>query len=248
MLQISDLTVEIEGKKVLDRFCLTVKPGETHAIMGPNGSGKSTLCYALMGHTKFEIKTGKIKFLGKDLQKLDTAERAKLGLFLGFQYPQEVAGITMGNFLRQISNMRLSGKESKKQLGVAEYFPVARGLFETVGLDQEFIGRGVNEGFSGGEKKRAEVVQMAAFNPKLAILDEIDSGLDIDSLKQTARAIESVRQKSKMGLILITHYQRLLHYLPVDFVHVMMEGRLVASGGRDLVKKLEKNGYQQFKK
>ncbi|MCC6643301.1 Fe-S cluster assembly ATPase SufC [Candidatus Peregrinibacteria bacterium] len=218
MLKISDLTVEIEGKKVLDGFSLEIKPGESHAIMGPNGSGKSTLCFALMGHPKYKVIDGKIELNGQDLLKMSTDARARAGIFLGFQYPREVAGITFGNFLRQAANLR-----SEKKLGPAEYYKTAGILMEQVGLDKKFIGRGVNEGFSGGEKKRAEIAQLAALRPQFAFLDEIDSGLDIDSLKTTAKAIEDVRKENEMGLVMITHYQRLLHHLKADFVHVMVD-------------------------
>ncbi len=246
MLKIKNLQVKVDGKKILDGFSLEVKAGETHAIMGPNGSGKSTLCYALLGHPRYVISGGSIKFKGKDISKLSTDERARMGIFLGFQYPREVGGITFGNFLRQASNLRMK-KGKEKQYGVAEYFPVAKKLLKTVALEESFISRGVNEGFSGGEKKRAEIAQMAVLQPDLAILDEVDSGLDIDSLKNTAKAISKIKKASRMGLIVITHYQRLLHYLTADRVHVMMDGRIVASGGKELVRKLEKKGYQQFK-
>ncbi len=246
MLKIKDLQVEVDGKPVLNGFTLTVKSAETHAIMGPNGSGKSSLCYALLGHPRYKITGGKAEFAGKNILKLTTDERARLGIFLGFQYPREVAGITFGNFLRQIDNLH-NKKANNKVYGLAEYFPVAKEILKTVALGDSFIGRGINEGFSGGEKKRSEIAQMAAFKPKLAMLDEIDSGLDIDSLKKTARAIEKLKKQTGTGLILITHYQRLLHYLPVDYVHVMIDGKLVASGGKELVKILEKDGYQRFK-
>lgn len=239
--------MEAEGKVILDGFSLEVKPGETHAIMGPNGSGKSTLCYAIMGHPKYKIRGGSIEFKDKDILKMPTDERARLGIFLGFQYPKEVAGITFGNFLRQASNLRAIGKDPQaKQLGVGEYFRIAGELLGKVHLDKQFIGRGVNEGFSGGEKKRAEIAQMAALQPDLALLDEIDSGLDIDSLKKTAEAIEGIKQETGMGMIIITHYQRLLHYVKADRVHVMRAGRLVKSGGMELVEKLEEEGYQNI--
>lgn len=247
MLKIENLTVEVDGKIILDGFNLDVKPGETHAIMGPNGSGKSTLCYALMGHPRYKITDGKVNFLGKDLLKMSTDERARLGIFLGFQYPREVAGITFGNFLRQASNLRAKTENpDAKQTGAGEYFKIAGELLEKVNLEKSFIGRGVNEGFSGGEKKRAEIVQMAALKPRLAVLDEIDSGLDIDSLKTTAKAIQEILKETGMGLILITHYQRLLHHLKADHVHVMRGGKLVKSGGMNLVEQLEKEGYQNI--
>jgi Fe-S cluster assembly ATP-binding protein len=244
MLKINDLVVKVDGQNVIDSLCLSVNSGETHALMGPNGSGKSSLCLALMGHPRFKVISGEIEFEGKDLLELSTDERARLGLFLGFQYPREVSGITFGNFLRQAANLRLV--EAQKPHGAAEYFKIAAKLMEEVGLEKSFIGRGVNEGFSGGEKKRAEIAQMIALKPKLAVLDEIDSGLDIDALKVTASAIEKVKADTGMGLLLITHYQRLLHHLPVDFVHVMVKGKVVASGGPEMVETLEKEGYKSF--
>lgn len=244
VLKIEGLRVEVGGKEILKDFSLTVKPGETHAIMGPNGSGKSTLCYALMGHPRYKITAGSAEFNGKDILALSTDARAKLGIFLGFQYPREVAGITFGNFLRQAVNLRKA--KSEKPYGAAEYFKVAQGLLEKIQMDKKFIGRGVNEGFSGGEKKRAEIVQMAALKPALALLDEIDSGLDIDALKAVAEGIFIVKEETGMGLLLITHYQRLLHYLKADHVHVMMEGRIVKSGGMEIVEELEKEGYKKY--
>jgi Fe-S cluster assembly ATP-binding protein len=246
-LKIEGLTVEVEGKKILDGFTLTVNPGETHAIMGPNGSGKSTLCYALMGHPKYKITSGKATFDGHNLFELRTDARARLGIFLGFQYPREVAGITFGNFLRQASNIKRKTEDNTaKPFGAAEYFKVAGGLMDELKMDRRFIGRGVNEGFSGGEKKRAEIVQMKALEPKLALLDEIDSGLDIDALKDVATGVSEVKEKTGMGLLLITHYQRLLHYLKADFVHVMVAGKIVQSGGMELVEELEKEGYKNY--
>lgn len=240
-LKISDLTVEIDGKRVLDDFSLEIKPGETHAIMGPNGSGKSTLCFALLGHPKYKVIKGKIELDGQNLLEMSTDQRAKAGVFLGFQYPREVAGITFGNFLRQAVNLK-----SEKKVGPADYYKVAGHMLDKVGLDRKFIGRGVNEGFSGGEKKRAEIVQLAALKPNFAFLDEIDSGLDIDSLKTVSKAIDEVRTESSMGLVMITHYQRLLHHLKADFVHVMVAGKIVKSGGMELVEELEKEGYKNY--
>lgn len=244
VLKIEGLEVEVNGKVILQDFSLTVNPGETHAIMGPNGSGKSTLCYALLGHPRYLVKAGKIEFDGKNVLEMSTDERAKMGLFLGFQYPREVAGITFGNFLRQAVNLRKP--EGEKPYGAAEYFKVAQELLEKIQMDKKFIGRGVNEGFSGGEKKRAEIVQMAALNPGLAILDEIDSGLDIDALKAVAEGIAKVKSETGMGLVLITHYQRILHYLKADHVHVMVAGKIVKSGGMEIVEELEKNGYKNY--
>lgn len=241
ILKIEGLKVEADGKLIIDDFSLTIKSGETHVIMGPNGSGKSTLCYALLGHPKYKIVAGKATFNGADLLEMSTDQRAKAGIFLGFQYPKEVPGITFGNFLRKAANL-----QSEKQASASEFIKKAAEVLEEVHLDRKFIGRGLNEGFSGGEKKRAEIAQMAVIKPKIAILDEVDSGLDIDSLKITAESIGQQQKKLGMGLLLITHYQRLLNYLPTDFVHIMVKGRLVKSGGKELVVELEKDGYKNY--
>lgn len=245
MLNIKNLSVSINNEQILKNFNLEVKKGETHVIMGPNGSGKSTLCYAIMGHPKYNIESGEIEFNGQNILKMSTDERARAGLFLAFQYPKEVPGITFGNFLRQISNIKLKEKE-EKTLNPIEYFKIAKELIEKVDLDKSMIGRGVNEGFSGGEKKRAEIVQMSALKPKLALIDEIDSGLDIDSLKKIAQSIKDIKSETGMGTILITHYQRILKYLNVDIIHIMKNGKIVKTGGKDLVEELEKNGYKSF--
>lgn len=247
VLKIEGLKVEVVGKEILRDFDLLVNPGEIHAIMGPNGSGKSTLCYALMGHPKYKITGGVVEFDGRNILELSTDKRAQLGIFLGFQYPREVAGITFGNFLRQAANIKKKNvDEAAKPFGAAEYFKIAGGLMDELKMDRKFIGRGVNEGFSGGEKKRAEIVQMSALKPNLALLDEIDSGLDIDALKDVAAGIMAVKESTGMGLILITHYQRLLRYLKADFVHVMVEGRIVKKGGMEIVEELEKVGYKSY--
>lgn len=246
-LKISNLTVEVNQKEILKDFNLTINSGETHAIMGPNGSGKSTLCYALMGHPRYIVKNGRADFNGENILAMSTDARARLGLFLGFQYPREVAGITFGNFLRQAANIKRKIEQpEEKPFGAAEYFKMAGSLLAEVKMDKKFIGRGVNDGFSGGEKKRAEIVQMAALKPKFALLDEIDSGLDIDALKEVAEGIEKVKKESGMGLLLITHYQRILHYLKADFVHVMINGTIVNSGGMEVVEELEKDGYKNY--
>ena len=246
-LKIKDLEVEVEGKRVLNGFSLEIKQGETHAIMGPNGCGKSTLCYALLGHPKYKVVAGEVTMNGTDILAMATDERARAGIFLGFQYPREVAGITFGNFLRQAANLRAKADNPEaKSIGPAEYYKTAGSLLEKVGLDKRFIGRGVNEGFSGGEKKRAEIVQMAALKPKFALLDEIDSGLDIDSLKLTAKEIADIQKENPVGLLLITHYQRLLHHLKADYVHVMIDGKIVRSGGMEVVEELEKDGYKNY--
>lgn len=241
ILKITGLKVEADGKLIIDGLDLTIRSGEIHVIMGPNGSGKSTLCYALMGHPKYKIVTGSVIFDGKDLLEMSTDQRARMGIFLGFQYPKEVPGITFGNFLRKASNL-----QTEKQASASEFIKTASAVLEAVKLDRKFIGRGLNEGFSGGEKKRAEIAQMAVIKPKIAILDEVDSGLDIDSLKITADNIAAQKEKLGLGLLLITHYQRLLDYLAADFVHIMVRGKLVKSGGKELVVELEKDGYKNY--
>jgi Fe-S cluster assembly ATP-binding protein len=241
ILKITGLKVEADGKLIIDGLDLTIRSGEIHVIMGPNGSGKSTLCYALMGHPKYKIIAGSVTFDGKDLLEMSTDQRARMGIFLGFQYPKEVPGITFGNFLRKASNL-----QTEKQASASEFIKTASAVLEAVKLDRKFIGRGLNEGFSGGEKKRAEIAQMAVIKPKIAILDEVDSGLDIDSLKITADNIAAQKEKLGLGLLLITHYQRLLDYLAADFVHIMVKGKLVKSGGKELVLELEKEGYKNY--
>jgi len=237
-LKINGLKVSIENKEILKGIDLTVKQGEIHAIMGPNGSGKSTMSYALMGHPKYQVTGGQVTVDGTDILSLTPDKRAKTGLFLGFQYPVEVPGVRLGNFLRIAYN----SVHSDAQLSPTKFFRLLKEKVNMLGIDENFIGRSLNEGFSGGEKKRAEVLQMAVLKPKFAILDETDSGLDIDSLKIVANAINAMAGPD-IGLILVTHYQRLLQYITPDFVHVVVDGRIVKSGGRDLARELEEKGY-----
>ncbi len=241
LLKITDLEVEVEGKKVLKGVNLEISKGQKHAIMGPNGSGKSSLCFALMGHPKYKIVNGKIEFAGTDVAELATDKRAALGLFLSFQYPQEIPGITLGNFLRQAANLR-----NKAKVGPAEFYKIAQAELAELGMDKRFIGRGVNQGFSGGEKKKSEIAQLSVLKPKLAMLDEIDSGLDIDALQVMSERINKIQAESEMSMLLITHYQRLLHYIKVDYVHVMVRGRLVDTGNSDLVSEIESDGYKKY--
>ncbi len=243
-LEIKNLHVTVEGNEILKGVDMIIKSGEMHAIMGPNGSGKSTLCYSVMGHPRYKITEGDVLMNGKSILKMSTDERARLGLFLGFQYPHEIPGITFGNFLRIASN---NIKTEKKRLGPMEFYPVLQNEFKNLHMDESFIGRGLNEGFSGGEKKRAEIAQLAVLKPKMAILDEIDSGLDIDGLRAVANGIGAVFKKQRHGLLLITHYQRILNFLKPDFVHVMGDGKILMSGGKELAKKLEKSGYNSLK-
>lgn len=237
-LEIINLSVTVEDKEILKGLSLTVPEGEVHAIMGPNGSGKSTLAATLMGHPKYEVKVGSIKYKGKDVLSLSPDERSKLGLFLSFQYPQEVAGVSMGNFLRSALNAR-----RKKPMPVPEFFNLMKGKIKDMGMHEDFITRGVNEGFSGGEKKRAEILQMTILQPTMAILDETDSGLDIDALKIVAAGVNSMRSPER-GFLVITHYQRLLNYIKPDVVHVLIGGRIVRTGGAELALILEKEGYK----
>ena len=237
-LSIKGLKVNIEGKQILKGIDLTVRQGEIHAIMGPNGSGKSTLSYSLMGHPKYQITGGQVTVDGTDVLSLTPDKRAKLGLFLGFQYPVEVSGVRLGNFLRIAYN----AVHSDNQLSPTKFFRLLKEKVNTLGIDENFIGRSLNEGFSGGEKKRAEVLQMAVLQPKFAILDETDSGLDIDSLKIVANAI-NLMAGPDIGLVLVTHYQRLLQYITPDQVHVVVNGKVVKSGGKELAKELEEKGY-----
>lgn len=246
-LEIKNLSVAVEGKEILKDLSLTIKAGEMHIIMGPNGSGKSTLCNALMGHPKYDITGGEALLNGVNIVELDPDKRAQAGLFLAFQYPREIPGITFGNFLRHSVNaIQKATDPSAKPYGPAQFVPIVQKQFEVVKMDRQFIGRSVNEGFSGGEKKRAEIIQMATLQPKIAMLDEIDSGLDIDALKIVAGGIQEVFERTNMGVMLITHYQRVLNYLKPQFVHIMVNGKIVKSGGNELVAELEKNGYEQF--
>ncbi len=246
-LEIKNLGVAIDGKQILEDFSLTINTGEIHIIMGPNGSGKSTLCNALMGHPKYDITGGEALFDGQNVLEMDPDKRAQLGLFLGFQYPREIPGITFGNFLRIATNaIQKARNPEAKPYGPMQFIPRLQEGMEMVKMNKQFIGRSLNEGFSGGEKKRAEIVQLAVLQPKIAMLDEIDSGLDIDALKIVAEGIQSVFEKTGMAVLLITHYQRILNYLIPHFVHVMVKGKIVKSGGRELAMELEKNGYENI--
>lgn len=244
MLNIQDLSVSIEQKPILKNFSLKVNPGEIHAIMGPNGTGKSTLASVLAGRDVYEITSGKIDFLGSDLLELEPDERARLGLFLAFQYPVEIPGVSTTNFMKAAIN------EHRKSKGLGpmeakEFLTLMKEKAALVELNKEFLSRSLNEGFSGGEKKRNEIFQMAMLDPKLAILDETDSGLDIDALRIVANGVNKLRSKDN-AFIVITHYQRLLDYIVPDFVHVMFDGKIVKSGDKNLALELEETGYAQF--
>lgn len=242
MLNITDLHAEIDGKPILKGLSLTINAGEIHAIMGPNGAGKSTLGYVLGGRPGYEVTGGTATFDGQDLLDMEPHERAALGLFLGFQYPVEIPGISNVQFLREALNAQRKGR-GEGPLSGADFLKIARAQADALGMDQEMLKRPVNVGFSGGEKKRNEMVQMGIIAPRLAILDETDSGLDIDALKAVGDGINRIMRAPDKAVLLITHYQRLLDYVEPDFVHVLADGKIVASGGPELAKTLEREGY-----
>lgn len=243
MLEIKDLHVKIEDKAILKGLNLAVKPKEIHAIMGPNGAGKSTLAKVLAGHPSYEVTGGEIIMDGQDILELDPEERAHLGLFMSFQYPLEIAGITNLQFLDAAFNAKRKALGSEEIAEQEFEKEVLKPLAEQLKISPEFLYRALNEGFSGGEKKRNEILQMAVLDPKYAILDETDSGLDIDALKAIAEGVKDLMRQGEKGLILITHYQRLLDYIKPDFVHVMKDGQIVRSGDYTLAQKLEEEGY-----
>jgi Fe-S cluster assembly ATP-binding protein len=243
LFQVNDLHVSVEGTTILKGLNISVGAGEVHAIMGPNGSGKSTLANALMGNEEYSIDAGTVSFNGNDITAWETNERAKAGIFLAFQYPEEISGVTVINFLRQALSARKG-----MDLSVLELRLNIREWMARLEMDPAFADRYLNEGFSGGEKKRNEILQMAILEPEFAILDETDSGLDIDALRIVAKGVQEVRRdRPEMGVLLITHYQRLLDYLTPDHVHVLVDGRIVASGGPELAKQLETDGYDAFR-
>jgi Fe-S cluster assembly ATP-binding protein len=241
LLVVDGLRVSVEGKEILKGLSLTVRAGEVHALMGPNGSGKSTLSFCLMGHPKYEITAGDIRYQGASILSLSPDERARRGIFLAFQYPTAIPGVTISNFLRA-SLRGVRGAD----VPVREFRQTVKTHLKSLGISESFMNRYVNDGFSGGEKKRVEILQMAVLDPALAVLDETDSGLDIDALKTVAGGINALRGPSR-GFLLITHYQRLLNYVKPDAVHVMVEGRIARSGGPELAIELESQGYQGFK-
>lgn len=238
-LKIEDLHVEVEGNQILKGVSLEIKGGEVHALMGPNGSGKSTLAYALAGHPRYEVTSGRVYLNGQDLLEMEPDERARAGLFLAFQYPSEISGVTVANFLRTAINSR-RGKDN--EISLAEFGKKLREQMERLEMDPSFASRYLNEGFSGGEKKRSEILQMAMLEPNIAILDETDSGLDIDALRIVADGVNALRGPN-LGVLCITHYQRILRYLEPDVVHILLDGRIVQSGGKELAEELEEKGY-----
>ncbi len=242
MLKITNLHAEIDGKHILKGLSLSVNAGEVHAIMGPNGAGKSTLGYVLGGRPGYEVTAGSVDFDGVDLLALAPHERAAAGLFLGFQYPVEIPGVSNVQFLREALNAQRKQRDEKPLSG-AEFLKLARGEAAKLEMDAEMLKRPVNVGFSGGEKKRNEMVQMGIIDPKLAILDETDSGLDIDALRIVGEGINRIMRRPDKAVVLITHYQRLLDYVRPDFVHVLADGRIVRSGGPELALELEAEGY-----
>ncbi len=244
MLEIKNLTVSVENKIILDNFSLKINQGEVHAIMGPNGSGKSTLSNVLCGKDNYEIKKGEIIFKEKNIFELSIDERAKLGLFLAFQYPVELPGVSITPFLKTAINSKLKSL-GKKEIDSLEFAKKVREASEYLGISKEMLKRSVNEGFSGGEKKRYEVLQMTLLNPDLTILDETDSGLDIDALKTVSKGVNHLKRKDS-SIIVITHYQRLLEYIIPDFVHILVAGKIVKSGDKNLAVELELKGYENI--
>jgi Fe-S cluster assembly ATP-binding protein len=241
MLEIKDLKARAEGRDILKGVTLTVKPGEVHAIMGPNGSGKSTLARVLAGHPAYEVTGGAVEYNGKDLLDLDPEERACEGVFMAFQYPVEIPGVNNSYFLKAALNAQKKHR-GEAELDAMDFLALVKDRLQVLHIDDDLMRRPVNEGFSGGEKKRNEIFQMLVLQPSLAILDETDSGLDIDALKTVAEGVNAMRSPDR-AIVVVTHYQRLLEYIVPDFVHVLSEGRIVKSGGKELALELEARGY-----
>jgi Fe-S cluster assembly ATP-binding protein len=245
LLQVENLHVEVDGKKILNGLDLVVEPGTVHAIMGPNGSGKSTLAHVLAGKGDYVVTEGKVLLDGEDLLSLAPDERAARGLFLAFQYPMEIPGVATMTFLRTAINAQRKAR-GEGELSTPEFLKRVREVAAKLGIEQEMLRRGVNVGFSGGEKKRNEILQMALFEPRLCVLDETDSGLDIDALKTVSDGVNRLRSPER-GFVVITHYQRLLNYIVPDVVHVLSRGRIVRTGGKELALALEAGGYAQYR-
>jgi len=248
--EIRDLHVSVEGREILRGISLGLNRGEVHAVMGPNGSGKSTLSNTLMGHPGYEVTGGEVRFKDVDLLSLEPDERARLGVYLAFQYPSAIPGVSVANFLRTAINARRAapsadgtGEVKKNDMPIPQFRKLLAEKMKLLGVDDSFITRSVNDGFSGGEKKRLEILQMHMFQPRFAILDETDSGLDIDALKVVAEGIDAMRGPD-VGMLLITHYERILRYVHPDFVHVLVDGRIVRTGGPELAAELESKGYE----
>jgi len=242
-LSIRDLRVSIDGKEILKGVNLDVHQGEVHALMGPNGTGKSTLAYTLMGHPNYVVTSGEVWFKGQNILELEADGRSHLGLFLAFQYPTAIPGVSVANFLRSAINAkRRAANPEDKGISIPEFRKQLKDKMDLLQMDHDFAGRYLNEGFSGGEKKRAEVLQMAVLKPEIAIMDETDSGLDIDALRIVSEGVNALRGPD-LGVLVITHYQRILNYIKPDFVHIMLDGRIVESGGPELALHLEEAGY-----
>ena len=244
MIKIENLHVEVDGNQILKGINLEVKAGETHAIMGPNGSGKSTLAQVLAGHEDYEVSQGKVEYLNKDLLEMDVDERACEGVFLAFQYPVELPGVNNTYFLKSALNAQRKYR-GEKEIDAMEFIDLIGDKIKLLNLKDSLLKRPVNEGFSGGEKKRNEIFQMAVLEPKLALLDETDSGLDIDALRVVAEGVNTMRNK-KNAIIIVTHYQRLLNYIVPDFVHVLVDGKIISSGDKNLALELEEKGYDKI--
>ncbi|MEN6300277.1 MAG: Fe-S cluster assembly ATPase SufC [Anaerolineaceae bacterium] len=242
-LVIENLHASINGQEILKGVNLTVRQGEVHALMGPNGTGKSTLAYTLMGHPAYEVTEGRVLFKGVNILELGADERSHLGLFLAFQYPVAIPGVSVANFLRTAINaQRKARNPDDKGISIPEYRKLLKEKMDLLQMDHSFASRYLNDGFSGGEKKRAEVLQMAALNPEIAIMDETDSGLDIDALRIVSEGVNTLRGPN-LGILVITHYQRILNYIKPEFVNIMMDGRIIESGGPELALRLEEHGY-----
>ena len=246
-LEIRDLRVSVEGREILKGVSLDVSKGEVHAVMGPNGSGKSTLSNTLAGHPSYQVVGGTAKLHGQDILDLSPDERARLGVFLAFQYPTVVPGVSMANFLRTALNAKrgYDGKDKSKAVSPREFRALLKDQLQVLRMDDSFLSRYINDGFSGGEKKRAEILQMAVLKPEIAILDETDSGLDIDSIKFVSEAVNRMRGPD-LGVMIITHYTRILNYIRPDFVHVLVNGQFVLSGGPEVADRLERDGYSEW--
>jgi Fe-S cluster assembly ATP-binding protein len=242
-LEIRDLHVRIEEREILRGVDLDISRGEIHALMGPNGSGKSTLASTLMGHPSYEITQGTITFKGEDITEAEPHERARAGLFLAFQYPVSIPGVSVANFLRMAINAK-----REEPIQVKEFRTDLQHAIDLLDVDRSFTSRHLNDGFSGGEKKRAEILQMAMLHPDVAILDETDSGLDIDALRTVAEGVQRLHDEQGLGALIITHYQRILHYVKPEFVHILMDGRIVLEGGVELVERLEREGYDEIRR
>ena len=243
-LEIRDLHVRTEDREILRGVDLDINRGEIHALMGPNGSGKSTLANTLLGHPSYEVTEGSITFKGESIVDAEPHERAKAGLFLAFQYPVSIPGVSVANFLRMAINAKTPREEP---IGVKEFRTQLQHAIELLDVDKSFTSRHLNDGFSGGEKKRAEILQMAMLAPDVAILDETDSGLDIDALRTVAEGVQRLHDEQGLGALIITHYQRILHHVEPQFVHILMDGRIVLEGGVELVERLEREGYDQIR-